>query len=93
MDFDSYTYYSIESVSSSYDRATGKHNKDNFVTISKFDYYKETYTRLIQEAAKFLSAHPGSEVGIMKEDAIGITYDQNTPVEKYQFFMVTKHKP
>lgn len=92
MDFEPYTYYSLEAATSTYDRATGKYNNDTLVTFAKFDYYTEAYTRLLQEAVNFLNAHPGSVVGLMKEDAIGISYDQNEPIKKYQFFTATKHK-
>lgn len=92
MDFDAYTYYTIEATTTTYDRATGKYNKGKSVTIAKFDSYQEAYTRLIKEVADFLYTHIESVVGIMKEDGIGISYDQDEPVQKFQFFTATKHK-
>lgn len=92
MNFDAYTYYTIEATTTTYDRATGKYNEGKPVTIAKFDSYQEAYTRLIKEVADFLYTHIESVVGIMKEDGIGISYDQDEPVLKYQFFTATKHK-
>lgn len=85
-------YYTLRSATTAYDRVTGKYDNDKFATIADFDYYQEAYTRLVKEAANFLSTHPGSVVGIMKDDGIGISYDQDGPVPKYQFFTATKHK-
>ena len=92
MDFDSYKYYSLESSTLTYDRATGKFNRGEAVTVAKFDYYTEVCTKLVQEAANFLNTHPGSVIGIVKEDSIVVSYDQNEPVQKYQFFTAIKHK-
>lgn len=86
-------YYTLMSATSAYDRATGKYDSDKFATITESDSYQEAYTRLAKEAANFLSTHPGSVVGIMKEDAIGISYDQDKPVQKSQFFVVTDCMP
>lgn len=93
MDFDSYKYYSLESLTSTYDRSTGMFNSGEIVTVAKFDYYTEACTKLVQEAANFLNTHPGSVIGNVKEDSIAVSYDQNAPIQKYQFFMVIKHKP
>lgn len=86
-------YYSLVDATSKYDRVAGKYDNDNkFTTIAEFDSYQEAYTRLIKEAANFLNTHADSVVGIMKENAIGICYDQDKPVRKTQYFMMTERK-
>lgn len=86
-------YYSLMAATDTYDRAANKSVNGKFATITESDSYQEAYTRLVKEAANFLSTHPGSVVGIMKEDAIGISYDQDKPVQKSQFFIVTDCMP
>lgn len=85
-------YYTLEAVTNTSDRATGKRNYGNLVTIAKFDYYTEAYTRLVQEAASFLDTHIESHVVSMHDNSIGISYDMDEPVMKYREFMVIENK-
>ena len=86
-------YYSLMSATDTYDVATGKYDNGKFTVITESDSYQEAYRRLIKEAADFLSAHAGSVVGVMMENCIKINYDQDEPVQKFQFFVMTDCKP
>lgn len=86
------TYYTLEATTNTYDRATGKRNYGDLVTIAKFDYYTEAYTQLVQEAASFLDTHIESRVVNMHNNSIGISYDMDEPVTKYREFMVIENK-
>lgn len=87
------TYYTLNAVTNTYDRATGKRNYGDLVTIAKFDLYQEAYTQLVQEAASFLDTHIESHVVSMHDNSIGICYDMDEPVMKYREFMVIENKP
>lgn len=82
-------YYSLMSATDTYDRAANKSVNGKFTVITESDSYQETYTRLIKEAANFLATHAGSVVGVMMENCIKINYEQDKPVQKSQFFVVT----
>ena len=86
-------YYSLMSETDTYDRATGKYDHGKFTVITESDSYQEAYTRLIKEAASFLNTHAGSAVGVMMENCIKINYDQDKPVQKFQFFVMTDCMP
>lgn len=86
-------YYSLMSATDTYDRATGKSDNSKPTVIIESDSYQEAYTRLIKEAADFLNTHAGSVVGVMMENCIEINYDQDKPVQKSQFFMMTDCLP
>lgn len=86
-------YYSLMSATDTYDRATGKSDNGKPTVIIESDSYQEAYTRLIKEAANFLNTHAGSVVGVMMENCIKINYDQDKPVQKSQFFMMTDCMP
>lgn len=53
-------YYSLMSATDTYDLTTGKYDHGKFTVITESDSYQEAYTRLIKEAANFLSMHAGS---------------------------------
>lgn len=86
-------YYSLMSATDTYDRTTGKPDNGKPTVIIESDSYQEAYTRLIKEAANFLNTHAGSVVGVMMENCIEINYDQDKPVQKSQFFMMTDCLP
>lgn len=86
-------YYSLMSATNTYDRVTGKSDNGKPTVIIESDSYQEAYTRLIKEAANFLNTHAGSVVGVMMENCIEINYDQDKPVQKSQFFMMTDCLP
>ena len=86
-------YYSLMSATDTYDLETGKYDHGKFTVITESDSYQEAYTRLLKEAASFLNTHAGSAVGIMMENCIKINYDQDKPVQKFQFFVMTDCLP
>ena len=86
-------YYSLMEATDTYDRATGKSDNGKPTVITESDSYQEAYTRLIKEAANFLNTHAGSVVGVMMENCIEINYDQDKPVQKSQFFIMTDCLP
>lgn len=86
-------YYSLMAATDTYDQAANKYDHGKFTVITESDSYQEAYTRLIKEAANFLTTHAGSVVGVMMENCIKINYEQDKPVQKFQFFVMTDCMP